>query len=159
MFDTKQKETSSKITELEIELNNLKDIEVTRKNKMDQINKIQECLTTYKKLDIFNEEVFNTLIDKIVISEVLDNETEDLYKITFILKTGEMIVNNLPNNKIKVGTELGQYGFRLKKQVTNNNDDKLSAYVLDRNSTINCCIFSHILIISLSTKKRRQQHT
>lgn len=45
--------------------------------------------------------LFNNLVDRIIIGEKLDNGKEDLYKIKFILKTGEMVKDNLPNNKLK----------------------------------------------------------
>ena len=55
-------------------------------------------------------------MDKIIIGEKLDNGKEDLYKIKFILKTGEMIKDNLPNNKLKIGSDMGHYGFSINKQ-------------------------------------------
>jgi len=129
MFDMKQKEIASKIMELENEFDSLKDIAETRKIKMNQINKINEVLNTYKKIDTFDDEIFKTLVDKIIIGEVSCNETENLFKIKFILKTGEMIVNNISNNKLEMGEELGQYGFTLKKQEDN---DNITVYVLER---------------------------
>ena len=47
--------------------------------------------------------LFNNLVDRIIIGEKLKNGKEDLYKIKFILKNGEMIKDNLPNNKLKIG--------------------------------------------------------
>ena len=38
-------------------------------------------------------------LDKIIIGEKLENGEEDFYKIKFILKTGELLNENLPNGK------------------------------------------------------------
>lgn len=111
----------------------------------------KEIHNKHKKITLFSDDIFNTLIDKIIIGEVLDDGTEDLYRIKFILKTGEMIVNNLPNNKIKVGTELGQYGFRLKKKEVQDSSDQNTVYVLDRNTNINSCNFSFFIHFYISS--------
>lgn len=70
----------------------------------------------YKDLTKFNEEIFNNLVDKIIIEEKLENVKEDFYKIKFILKTGELINGNLPNGKLDIGTNFGKYGFTITKQ-------------------------------------------
>lgn len=134
VFDTKQQEINNKISELEKELENLNDLDITRKNKIEQINKISEVLNDYKTLDKFNDEVFKILVDKIIIGEETEKGTEDLFKIKFVLKTGEMIVNDLPNNKINVGTKLGQYSFRLEQKNETSEERGLSVYVLHRRS-------------------------
>ena len=81
--------------------------------------------------------LFNKLVDRIIIGEVLDNDKEDLYKVKFILKTGEMIKDNLPNNTLKIGSDIGHYGFRINKQALEIKEDNVSAYVLRKNSYIN----------------------
>ena len=78
--------------------------------------------------------LFNKLVDRIIIGEVLDNDKEDLYKVKFILKTGEMIKDNLPNNTLKIGSDIGHYGFRINKQALEIKEDNVSAYVLRKNS-------------------------
>ena len=145
ILDNKEQEITNKIKEYENELADIKDIEITRKNKLEQINNISKILNEYQGLTKFNEEVFNNLIDKIIISEKLENGEEDLYRIKFILKTGEMIKDNLPNSTLKIGTEFGQYGFRLNKQILEVKEDNVSAYVLRKNSNINTC--NHFYII------------
>ena len=59
-----------------------------------------------------------------------------LDKIKFILKTGEMIKDNLPNNKLKIGSDMGHYGFSINKQSLEIKEDNVSAYVLRKNSQI-----------------------
>ena len=134
ILDNKEQEITNKIKEYENELADIKDIEITRKNKLEQINNISKILNEYQGLTKFNEEIFNNLVDKIIISEKLENGEEDLYRIKFILKTGEMIKDNLPNSTLKIGTEFGQYGFRLNKQILEVKEDNVSAYVLRKNS-------------------------
>ena len=135
------------IKELENKLADNKDLELSRKEKLEQINNIIKILKQYKGLTKFNEDIFNNLVDRIIIGEKLDNGKEDLYKIKFILKTGEMIKDNLSNNKLKIGSDIGHYGFSINKQSLEIKEDNVSAYVLRKNPNVNTCyffIFIHI---------------
>lgn len=85
--------------------------------------------------------MFNSLVDKIIIGEKLENGDEDFYKIKFILKTGELINENLPNGKLDIGTIFGKYGFTIAKQELEEKEDNVSAYVLQRHSYIDFCNF------------------
>ncbi len=71
-----------------------------------------------------------TEVDKIIIGEKLENGEEDFYKIKFILKTGELINENLPNGKLSIGTNFGKYGFTITKLELNGEEDNVSTYVL-----------------------------
>lgn len=76
--------------------------------------------------------------------------------IKFILKTGEMVKDNLPNNKLKIGSDMGHYGFSINKQLLEIKEDNMSAYVLRKNSNIYTRTFNffiHIHINSFSNKK------
>ena len=125
-----------KIKELENKLADNKDLELSRKEKLEQINNITKILKKYKGLNKFNEEIFNNLVDRIIIGEKLNNGKENLYKIKFIFKTGEMIKDNLPNNKLKIGSDMGHYGFSINKQSLEIKEDNVSAYVLRKNPHI-----------------------
>ena len=48
-----------------------------------------------------------------------------------------MIKDNLPNNKLKIGSDMGHYGFSINKQSLEIKEDNMSAYVLRKNSYIN----------------------
>ena len=137
ILNNKEIEITNKIKELENKLADNKDLELSRKEKLEQINNITKILKQYEGLTKFNEDIFNNLVDKIIIGEKLDNGKEDLYKIKFILKTGEMIKDNLPNNKLKIGSDMGHYGFSINKQSLEIKEDNVSAYVLRKNSYIN----------------------
>lgn len=80
-----------------------------------------------------------------MVGEVLDNGKEDLYKVKFILKTGEMIKDNLPNNTLKIGIDMGHYGFKVNKQALEIKEDNVTAYVLRKNTNINSCDFPFII--------------
>lgn len=150
ILESKQLEITNQINELENKLVSNKDLELTKKQKLEQINIISSTLKEYPGLTKFNEDIFNKLVDRIIIGEVLDNGKEDLYKVKFILKTGEMIKDNLPNNTLKIGSDIGHYGFRINKQALEIKEDNVSAYVLRKNTTINCCIlfqYSFLLFI------------
>ena len=136
ILESKELEITAQINELENKLISNQDLKLTRKQKLEQVGNIVKILKEYPGLTKFNEDIFNNLVDRIIIGEVLDNGEEDLYRIKFILKTGEMMKDNLPNNTLKIGTDLGHYGFRINKQVLEIKEDNVSAYVLRKNSNI-----------------------
>ena len=136
ILNNKEIEITNKIKELENKLADNKDLELSRKEKFEQINNITKMLKKYKGLNRFNEEIFTNLVDRIIIGEKLNNGKENLYKIKFIFKTGEMIKDNLPNNKLKIGSDMGHYGFSINKQSLEIKEDNVSAYVLRKNTNI-----------------------
>lgn len=136
ILESKELDITNQINELENKLVSNKDLELTRKQKLEQINNISKTLKEYPGLTKFNEDIFNNLVDRIIIGEVLDNGECDLYKVKFIFKTGEMIKDNLPNNTLKIGDYLGNYGFKVNKQVLEIKEENVSAYVLRKNSHI-----------------------
>ena len=136
ILNQKNIEISNKIKEYEQQLKNTENIEITRKQKLEQIDKISNTLKQCKGLTKFSEEVFNSLVDKIIIGEKSENGDEDFYKIKFILKTGELVSENLPNGKLNIGTNFGKYGFTITKQELDGQDDSVSAYVLQRHTRI-----------------------
>ena len=71
ILDNKEQEITNKIKEYENELADIKNIEITRKNKLEQMNNISKILNEYQGLTKFNEEIFNNLVDKIIIGEKL----------------------------------------------------------------------------------------
>ena len=141
ILESKELDITNQISELENKLVSNKDLELTRKQKLEQINIISKTLKYYPGLTKFNEDIFNNLVDRIIIGQVLDNGNEDLYKIKFILKTGEMIKDNLPNNTLKIGTDMGHYGFRINEQALDIKEDNVTAYVLHKNPNVNTCYF------------------
>ncbi len=147
ILNQKNQEITKKIKEYEQQLKDTEAIENTRKQKLEQIDKISNTLKRYKGLTKFNEEVFNSLVDKIIIGEKLENGNEDFYKIKFILKTGELINENLPNGKLDIGTSFGKYGFTITKQELEEKEDNVSAYVLQRHTNIKSCYFLFIIHI------------
>ena len=112
-------------------------LELSRKEKLEQTNSITKILKEYKGLTKFNEDIFNNLVDRIIVGGKLNNGQEDLYKIKFILKTWEMTKDNLPNNKLKISSDIRHYGFSINKQSLEIKEDNVSAYVLRKNSYIN----------------------
>lgn len=136
ILNQKNLEISNKIKEYEQQLKDTENIEFTRKQKLEQIDKIANTIKQYKGLTKFNEEVFNSMVDKIIIGEKSENGDEDFYKIKFILKTGELVSENLPNGKLDIGANFGKYGFTITKQELEEKEDNVSAYVLQRHSQI-----------------------
>lgn len=141
ILNQKNQEISNKIKEYEQQLKDNENIENTRKQKLEQIDKISNTLKQYKGLTKFNEEVFNNLVDKIIIGEKSENGEEDFYKIKFILKTGELVSENLPNGKLDIGANFGKYGFTITKQELEEKEDNVSAYVLQRHPYVDSSDF------------------
>lgn len=150
MLNQKNLEISNKIKGYEQQLKDTENIERTRKQKLEQIDKISNTLKQYKGLTKFNEKVFNCLVDKIIIGEKLENGEEDFYKIKFILKTGELINENLPNGKLDIGTSFGKYGFTITKQELEETENNVSAYVLQRHTNVKPNNFLFIIHITLT---------
>jgi len=148
ILESKELEITTQIKELENKLISNQDLELTKKQKLEQINNITKILKEYPGLTKFNEEIFNNLVDRIIIGEKTDNGEEDLYKIKFILKTGEMMKDNLSNNALKIGTDMGHYGFRIDKQALEIKEDNVSVYVLRKNSNVNPCNFLYFVHLS-----------
>ncbi|MGN1000929.1 MAG: recombinase family protein [Bacilli bacterium] len=112
ILESKELDIINQINELENKLVLNKDLELNRKLKLEQANNISKTLKEYPgELNLMK-----IYLDRIIIGEVLDNGKEDLYKIKFILKTGEMIKDNLPNNTLKIDSDIGHYGFKINKQ-------------------------------------------
>ncbi len=146
ILNQKNQEITNKINEYEQQLKDTENIEFTRKQKLEQIDKISNILKQYKSLTKFNEEVFNCLVNKIIIGEKTENGDEDFYKIKFILKTGELINENLSNGKLDIGTIFGKYGLTITKQELEEKEDNVSAYVFQRHSYVyssNFLFFTH----------------
>ena len=81
ILESKEFDITNQINELDNKLISNKDLELTRKQKLEQINNISKTLKEYPGLTKFNENIFNNLVDRIIIGEVLDNGKYDLYKI------------------------------------------------------------------------------
>lgn len=150
ILDKKSNELTNKINEYELELKNIEELELTRKDKLKQISDISNILKEFKGITIFNEDIFNNLVDKIIIGEKLEDGTEDLYKVKFILKTGELINESLPNSKLPLGVDFGKYGFTITKKELENKEDHVSAYVLQRHTNIYSSNFIFIFHFPLS---------
>lgn len=106
---------------------------MTRKQKLEQINAISKTLNEYSGFTKFNEGIFNSLVDRTIIGEILDDGNKDLYRVKFILKTSEMLKDNLLNNVLKISSDMGHYGFKVNKQSLEIKEDNVTAYVLHKN--------------------------
>jgi len=61
-----------------------------KKQTQERINQIKELLSETKKLKEFDREIFDTLIERIYIGEIKEDNTKDYSIIRFVLKTGEL---------------------------------------------------------------------
>ena len=64
-----------------------------------------------------------------------------------------MIKDNLPNSKLKIGSDMGHYGFSINKQSLEIKEDNVSAYVLRKNTNINSCCSPFFFRVVKGSKK------
>ena len=107
------------------------------------------------------EYIYHSIKYDKTVGVIAENEEEDFYKIKFILKTGELVSENLPNGKLDIGENFGKYGFTITKQELEEKEDNVSAYVLQRHASIDATNFLffihkyHIPFIFFTAKNTR----
>ena len=69
------------------------------KKQLERLNKIEEMINLTPRIDKFNGECFENMIDKIVIGQVDENGKENTNVIKFIIKGGRDFDFIIENNK------------------------------------------------------------
>lgn len=90
IYDEKENELRHELQVITTKINDIKLLINSKQNTQERINKIKETLKNTKKLEEFNPQLFETLIEKIYIGEVREDSTKDYSVIRFVLKTGEL---------------------------------------------------------------------
>lgn len=87
-FDSKVAELSARIFEIKAEQKSLKEAKQTEKNIKYRIDLFKKTLEKHKDLETFDRNVFESVIEKIIVGGYNENGEADPSKLTFIFKTG-----------------------------------------------------------------------
>lgn len=139
---------NSKIEMFNIELKNidgkLQELKSNEKNyqkKTKQLEKITKMLEDKKKLEEFDSDVFENVVERIIIGEKLEDGTLNYKTIKFILKTGETItgvtsLENMLNMMYQKGEESkSTLNINIKK-ISEDTTNGLTAYRCSKRSSI-----------------------
>lgn len=93
VLDSKMAELDIKHEEIKEALEKLHQHSQLKSEKIAQMNKIISIIEEKRELKEFDDDIFEALVDRIVIGKKLDDGTFDYKSIQFILKTSEIITN------------------------------------------------------------------
>ena len=85
----KEQELLVKIDEVNEKLNKYKSEIINKDKQVKRLNKIEEIINNTPRLEEFNADCFNNMVDKIMIGEIDENGNKNNNVIKFILKTGK----------------------------------------------------------------------
>lgn len=88
VYDLKEEEIKTKLSNLDEELKELQKLNEDNKNISTKIKEIEKIINIPCTLTEFDENTFENFVEKIVVGEVLKNGEKDPNVIRFILKTG-----------------------------------------------------------------------
>ena len=88
-YVSKEKELLTKIDELNEKIKNYNNEIINKEKQEKRLNKIQEIINNTPRLEIFNEDCFKNMVDKIIVGEIDENGNKNPNVIKFILKTGK----------------------------------------------------------------------
>ena len=86
----KEQELLVKIDEVNEKLIKYKSEIINKDKQVKRLNKIEEIINNTPRLEEFNADCFNNMVDKIIIGEIDENENKNNNVIKFILKTGKI---------------------------------------------------------------------
>ena len=103
---TIDKETyEEKYEELSVKLKELKDEKINTEVRIENEKSMEKRIKTFRKvfdiqapLDSFDRDIFESLVEKVILGDTDENEINDPYVVTFILKTGLKLDGNCKDN-------------------------------------------------------------
>ena len=144
ILEQKMLELSNNLDLINQRLQKIEDNENVYKNKNSKIEKIIEQLNKKEKLDEFDDSVFESIVERVIIGEKLEDGTFDYETVKFILKTGEVITSGSGMKMLDFtlyGNEQknNEYGKTLHVTLEKVDEDKnnyLTAYVQHKRSNV-----------------------
>ncbi len=100
VFEEKSSRINKKIELLEIEARKIRDYISHRDKVKDRVEKFKTIFQKNATLKEFDADVFESIIDKIIIGRRNDDGSIDPYEVRFVLKTGDELTDTLPIKKI-----------------------------------------------------------
>ena len=101
VYDLKETEIKTKLSNLDEELKELQKLNDDNKNISTKIKEIEKIINVPCTLTEFDENTFENFVEKIVVGEVLQNGEKDPNVIRFILKTGSEFKITLTPQDVK----------------------------------------------------------
>lgn len=101
VYDLKEAEIKTKLSNLDVELKELQKLNDDNKNISTKIKEIEKIINVPCTLTEFDENTFENFVEKIVVGEVLQNGEKDPNVIRFILKTGSEFKIALTSQDVK----------------------------------------------------------
>ena len=99
IYVSKENEIRLELNNINKKLDNYKNEMKDTKKQLERLNKIEEMINSTPRIDKFNGECFENMIDKIVIGQVDENGKENTNVIKFIIKGGRDFDFIIENNK------------------------------------------------------------
>lgn len=90
LYEEKEENLKQELQEIKRKKEEITSLLNNRQITQERINQIKETLKNTKKLEEFNPEIFENLIERIYIGEISEDSTKDYSVIRFVLKTGEL---------------------------------------------------------------------
>ena len=98
-YISKEKEINAELKRIKDEINDYESIKNTNKNIQEQIKKIEKILETPQNIKEFDENIFNNLVEKIIVGEKDDKGNINPKVVRFILKIGTEYVYDINDDK------------------------------------------------------------
>ena len=127
ILNAKMVQLNEELKENEEKLLKIKEKDKIKKSKLEQLENINKILTENKHLEEFDDDIFESIVDKIIIGN--KNEKGEFIgdEVKFILKTGEVISNDkIFKSYENVENKLSTLNVSLEKQ---NSNDNLTVYI------------------------------
>lgn len=122
VFEEKSERINKKIDLLEKETKKIKEY-ITHKEKVkDRIERFKTIFQKNAKLKEFDADVFESIIDKIIIGRRNEDGSIDPYEVRFVLKTGDELtealpIKNVPSQRNNIGCKTNERMDELQSQL------------------------------------------
>ena len=100
-FKEKEKDIRLKINKLQSSYNEYVNINKNQKDIKLRINEFKSKINKTDQFDFFDKDVFEALVDKVIVGGYDENGNEDPYKIVFVLKTGNKCSSDTLNVELE----------------------------------------------------------
>jgi len=140
ILNSKMEGLNTELKSIEKRLNEIKTNEKTYQKKTSKLEKIVEILENKKQLEEFDSDVFESVVERIIIGEKLEDGTLNYKTIKFILKTGDTIsggigIENVLNT-ITESTKESKSTLNVNIKKVEETTDGLTAYMHSKRSCI-----------------------
>ena len=101
MYNSKEKELNDKIFKIVNEINEYRVLEQENKGMATQLQQIEEMINVPLSLKDFDREAFDSIVEKVIVGEIDENENINPNILRFVLKVGSEYKYDLNSNGYK----------------------------------------------------------